>query len=298
MKNFFCLLLLSLLLFSCTADPKPDDAIGTAEAAYADSPTAQNLNALTTAYAAHLDSLPDSPQRAEYRLKLADLQVKGNRYTDALQNYKTLIINDFDKPQAAEATLGLADLYGNKLKNEMGAAAVYEGFVTSFPNHPKAAEIKAQVAADSMNMQAMIKDLGGRVYSDKTNRIDTKVATDFINIAEIHAMLLPNDSQSPVYLHDAGRTAGYMRSFLKAIEMYRRVVEKYPENDQSANSTFMLGYTYDNDLKDYGEARKYYEMFLSKYPAHELAASAKVLLENLGVPDDEIIERLQQNQQG
>ena len=150
-----------------------------------------------------------------------------------------------------------------------------------------------KIAANPVDMSTMLADLGSKIYSDKTNRIDTKVANDFINIAEIHALLMPKSEKSAEFLHDAGRTAGYMRSFPKAIDLYSWVVEKYPNNEQTANSTFMLGYTYDNDMKDYGEARKYYEQFLSKYPDHDLAESAKVLLENLGVPDDEIIERLQ-----
>ncbi len=293
MKNTFNLLLISLLLFSCSSEPAVMTPISIAEKAYAEGSTPQTLNNLSAAYSEFLLANPTSEKATDYRMKLADLQIKGNRFGAALENLKAILKSDFSSEYSPEAALKLADIYGDNLKNSQGQSAVYQGYIASFPNHEKAGEVMKKIAANPVDMNAMLEDLGSKIYSDKTNRIDTKVANDFINIAEIHALLMPKSPKSAEYLHDAGRTAGYMRSFPKAIDLYSWVVDKYPNNEQTANSTFMLGYTYDNDMKDYGEARKYYEQFLSKYPEHDLAASAKVLLENLGVPDDEIIERLQ-----
>jgi hypothetical protein len=44
----------------------------------------------------------------------------------------------------------------------------------------------------------------------------------------------------------------------------------------------MIGYRYANDIKDLNSAKKYYEDFLAKWPNHELAASVKWELNNLG----------------
>ncbi len=293
MKYTFNLLLISLLFFSCKSEPAATDPVSLAEKAYAEASTPQTINNLSAAYSEFLSSNPTSDKATDYRVKLADLQIKGNRFGAALENLKAILKNDFSSKFAPEAALKLADIYGNNLKNPQGQSAVYQGYITSFPDHAQAGEIMKKIADNPVDINTMLEDLGSRIYSDKTNRIDTKVANDFINIAEIHALLMPKSPKSAEYLHDAGRTAGYMRSFPKAIDLYSWVINKYPNHEQTANSTFMLGYTYDNDMKDYGEARKYYEQFLSAYPTHDLAESAKVLLENLGVPDDEIIERLQ-----
>lgn len=293
MKYILNLLLISLLLFSCTSEPVTTDPISLAEKAYTEGATPQTMNSLSAAYSEYLSTNPTSDKATDYRVKLADLQIESNNFSPALDNLKAILKNDFASASAPEAALKLADIYGNNLKNPQGQSAVYQGYIAAFPNHEKAGEVMKKIAANPVDMNAMIEDLGSKIYSDKTNRIDTKVANDFINIAEIHALLMPKSVKSAEYLHDAGRTAGYMRAFPKAIDLYSWVLDKYPNNEQTANSTFMLGYTYDNDMKDYGEARKYYEQFLSKFPSHDLAESAKVLLENLGVPDDEIIERLQ-----
>ena len=294
MKYIFNLSLISLLFFSCNSEPATIDPVSLAEKAYAEAVTPQTTNNLSAAYSEFLSSNPTGEKATDYRIKLADLQIAGNRFGEALENLKNILKNDFTSKYAPEAALKLADIYGNSLKNPQGQAAVYQGYVTSFPNHEKAGEIMKKIADNPVDISKILEDLGSKIYSDKTNRIDTKVANDFINIAEIHALLMPKSEKSAEYLHDAGRTAGYMRAFPKAIDLYSWVINKYPNHEQTANSTFMLGYTYDNDMKDYGEARNYYEQFLAKYPEHDLAESAKVLLENLGVSDDEIIERLQQ----
>jgi tetratricopeptide (TPR) repeat protein len=296
MKYTLNLLLISLLLFSCSSEPAVNSPISIAEKAYAESETPQTTNNLSAAYSEFLLTNPTSDNATEYRVKLADLQIKGNRFNAALDNLKAVLKSDFSSSYAPEAALKLADIYGTNLKNPQGQSAVQQGYIAAFPNHEKVGDITKKLGENPTDISTMLTDLGSKIYNDKTNRIDTKVANDFINIAEIHALLMPESAKSAEYLHDAGRTAGYMRSFPKAIDLYSWVVEKYPNNEQTANSTFMLGYTYDNDMKDYGEARKYYEQFLSKYPSHDLAASAKVLLDNLGVPDDEIIERLQKKQ--
>ena len=293
MKYTLNLLLVSLLFFSCSTEPIANDPISLAEKAFAEGKTPQTTNNLSAAYSEFLVANPTGDKATDYRLKLADLQIESNRFSAALENLKTILKSDFSSAEAPEAALKLADIYGTNLKNPQGQSAVYQGYIAAFPNHEKSGEVMKKIAENPVDISTMLADLGSKIYSDKTNQIDKKVANDFINIAEIHALLMPKSEKSAEFLHDAGRTAGYMRAFPKAIELYSWVLEKYPDNEQTANSTFMLGYTYDNDMKDYGEARKYYEQFLDKYPSHDLAASAKVLLENLGVPDDEIIERLQ-----
>ena len=59
---------------------------------------------------------------------------------------------------------------------------------------------------------------------------------------------------------------------------------------------FLKAFTFDNDLKDYENARKYYEEFLAKYPNNEFAESAKFLLDNLGKSDEELRQIIEQKQ--
>lgn len=294
MKNFASFLIVCLFIVSsCQSEPVLSPEIGAAELAYEKEQSPDNTKKLIELYTAYLNENPSSDKRAECHYKLGELQSNANRFAAAIEQFQQVLKSDYGSTFSPEAAIALGELYAEKLNNPKGASAVYQCFVEAFPTHPKAEEIKGKIANDAMSIDDMMKDLGASIYNDKTNRIDFKVANDFVGMAEIHALMLPKSEKTASYLHDAGRTAGYQRSFPKAIKLYEWVITQYPNHEQAANSTFMLGYTHDNDMKDYEKAKTYYQQFLDKYPDNDLAASAQVLLDNLGVPDDKIIEKLQ-----
>ena len=74
----------------------------------------------------------------------------------------------------------------------------------------------------------------------------------------------------------------------KAIENYKAILNHYPDGTKAANATFMIAYTYANHVKQFDEAKKYYNLFLEKYPEHELASSAKYELEVMGKDINEL----------
>lgn len=80
-------------------------------------------------------------------------------------------------------------------------------------------------------------------------------------------------------------------SLQKSANLFKTVYEKYPANDQAPQSLFMAGFIYANDLNDYSKATEAYDLFLEKYPGHELATSAKEELEYMGLTPEEILKK-------
>ena len=76
--------------------------------------------------------------------------------------------------------------------------------------------------------------------------------------------------------------------FQSAIENYSKIVDYYPEGVNTAKSVFMIAYVYANHLKNYDEAKKYYTLFIEKYPDHDLTQSAQYELETLGQDINEL----------
>jgi outer membrane protein assembly factor BamD (BamD/ComL family) len=74
-----------------------------------------------------------------------------------------------------------------------------------------------------------------------------------------------------------------------AVDAQRRFLELYPKSAWAPNVTFMLAFNYNNELAQYDSAKKYYQLFLEKYPGHELAASAKFELETIGKEPEHIL---------
>ena len=71
-------------------------------------------------------------------------------------------------------------------------------------------------------------------------------------------------------------------AYADAIENFKLILEKFPEGETTAKSTFMLGFIYANSLENLNEAKKYYTLFIEKYPEDDLADDAQYELNNLG----------------
>ncbi len=79
------------------------------------------------------------------------------------------------------------------------------------------------------------------------------------------------------------------QDFHAAVNSYAAYAVKYPDSSSAPLAMFLVGFIYDGNLQMYDSARAAYQNFLSKYPNHELAASARSEIDNMGKTPDEII---------
>lgn len=80
-------------------------------------------------------------------------------------------------------------------------------------------------------------------------------------------------------------------SLEKAAKIYRQVFDDYPKSTQAPTSLFMSSFILANELRKYHAAEISYELFLQKFPDHELAKSAREELNNLGLSPEEILKK-------
>ncbi|HKB84895.1 MAG TPA: tetratricopeptide repeat protein [Ignavibacteriaceae bacterium] len=83
-------------------------------------------------------------------------------------------------------------------------------------------------------------------------------------------------------------------SFKKAEETFREVYNKYPDDSKAPMALFLSGFILANDLKNFESATSTYNLFLEKYPKHELATSAREELQNMGLSPDQILQNKSQ----
>ena len=76
-----------------------------------------------------------------------------------------------------------------------------------------------------------------------------------------------------------------------AVNYYHAFVTKYPDLNSTPVAMFVIGFIYNNNLQMLDSARTAYLAFLQRFPNHDLAASAKFELDNLGKAPDDIIGR-------
>ncbi len=123
--------------------------------------------------------------------------------------------------------------------------------------------------------------------------------TDAVNSYEALIKEFPKSDLAPealsklavIYQNGMVKALSQKESFQKSVEFYRRIYNDYPQNKNAAEALFMSGYILANDLHDYDKATETYNLFLQKYPKHELAISAKEELEHMGLSPEQILAK-------
>jgi len=93
-----------------------------------------------------------------------------------------------------------------------------------------------------------------------------------------------------LYQSMEGDSIQKMNNYLKAVEYYTELIEKFPNNEKTPEAIFMAGFICAENLKDFERAKYFYKRFLKAYPDHELASSVQTELENLGKSPEEILK--------
>lgn len=78
--------------------------------------------------------------------------------------------------------------------------------------------------------------------------------------------------------------------YYHAIAGYEEFLAKYPTNEKAPNVAFLIGFTYNNHIRDLKKAEKSYKDFIAKYPDNELVVSAEFELKTLGKSENELPE--------
>ena len=80
-------------------------------------------------------------------------------------------------------------------------------------------------------------------------------------------------------------------SLKKSVTLFRKIYEDYPESNFAPTGLFMSGFVLANELNNYEQATETYNLFLDKFPNHDLATSAKEEVENMGLSPEEILKK-------
>jgi TolA-binding protein len=94
-----------------------------------------------------------------------------------------------------------------------------------------------------------------------------------------------------IYQNKQVKNISEKESLEKSSELFYKLFTDYPESHLAPMGLFMAGFVQANELKQFDKATNTYNLFIEKYPDHELAASAKEELENMGLTPEEILQK-------
>jgi tetratricopeptide (TPR) repeat protein len=139
------------------------------------------------------------------------------------------------------------------------------------------------------NREGKIIDRIKQLESNKSlDKSDTLINSylEFVNT-------YPNHKNSPTYLFKAAEGKMRSKKELDATKLYERVANDYPEFDKSPNALINAGVAYES-LNDAANARRLFEKFMKVYPKHERYNDVKLMSENVGLSEEELMKRFMQ----
>lgn len=98
----------------------------------------------------------------------------------------------------------------------------------------------------------------------------------------------PNDTLSPQYLLKAADMQSNVLHTARALELFDRVIDEYPDFDEVPMCYFLKGNALELNSQ-IEEAKAAYEEFLAKYPNHYMAEQTRMMLPRIGMSPEEML---------
>lgn len=150
-------------------------------------------------------------------------------------------------------------------------------------------EEEKMVQQEKDELAAKIDSLENVLFGPEAN-VDKEAAAQLLQAYIKFTDTYPADDRTPDYLYKGAGIARGVGVHSRALKMYQRILDDYPEFGKQAETHFLIAFTYDNDLKEIDLAKDAYQDVINKFPEHEFADQAKERLKTIDLSDEELIE--------
>lgn len=147
-------------------------------------------------------------------------------------------------------------------------------------------------------LKSEIKTMEDELFADANKMIDKVKAKELIAKYIQYGDEYPESQDAAQTLFKAGDMSMNLNMAKEAIEIFDRIMSKYPDYEKTPQCLFLKGYIFENNMGDLKMAKSIYEEFLAKYPEDEFADDAEVSIKNLGKSPEDLIKEFEEMQKG
>lgn len=140
-----------------------------------------------------------------------------------------------------------------------------------------------------------IDQLEATLFNTENNTLDKKKAVELSRLYEQWAMENPDSVNAPDYLLKAADVSMNMNNPRRSIGLFDQILKNYPTSQVASSALFLKAFVYDDQLKDYVNAGKFYAEFIEKYPKNPFTNDAVASLKNLGKTPEELVKEFEKN---
>jgi len=294
-------LIFSSLMASCKNDGSAtvDDKLGSLESALIADPSADNVKAyIENAKTFIAENKENKATIKPVLQKAANISLEHNQPFSAISFLMPLIKDYPAGKNNSKNILELAKLMQKVKKNHV-AITLYKSYLQN-NNSTKDTALDQLVSTTSGSAEAYVDTIMVSIFEDPNEfGLNKDNALKFVDVAEAYALANPsklmdpkdpNSFQAAQYLYKAAEVSRSIRTFPKTLTIYDWLIDTYPKYEKTPTVVFLKGFLLDNELKNLDLAKQSYEVFIERYPEHELASHVKFLIENLGKSDEEILD--------
>lgn len=151
----------------------------------------------------------------------------------------------------------------------------------------------------SSNSKTLLKEidtLEAKLRSAKLVTDEMPAAKKLVKKSQFYSELHPQNKKTASILFRAADVARGIGEYGKAIQLWGKVWRNYPDFDKAPDAVFMQAFTYENNLGDIQNAKRYYIQFIEKFPKNPLREQAIIALKNLGKSPEDLIKEFQKNE--
>ena len=140
---------------------------------------------------------------------------------------------------------------------------------------------------------AEIKDLESRLLKDSTAAKDEVAAYNLQVAYTDFSERYPDDAEAPEYLFKSANLSIGLGWGESAINILNKFIDVYPQHTRTPEALFYKAFVYDNQLNDDVKAGEVYRQYLEKYPTHDYVTSAEASIKNLGKSDEDLVREFE-----
>jgi tetratricopeptide (TPR) repeat protein len=228
-----------------------------------------------------------------YLMEGADVAIKYGFLDQTPTFLLPLLRRDLLPEQRKKYLMELGDIMININKTH-ASNVIYKELAKTDPNDPEIVRRRSLIDSTALATEDYVKFLFDQMLVNPDEMgINKAAAMKFVDAAEAFALAAPNDPKAADYLYKGAEVARSMRTMPKAMSIYDWILEDYPTYEKTPTVMFIKGFIMEQDFKKIEEAKALYTQFLERFPEHQMASSAKFLLDNLGKSEEDILKDIE-----
>ena len=135
------------------------------------------------------------------------------------------------------------------------------------------------------------------LYSDTMGDVDRAAGTKMIELYLAYADSNSSDTaRTADYLFKAAEVSMGIEEYWKAIQLFNRLKDTYPDHYLAREALFYQGFIFENHVQLLDYARKTYGEYLLKYPEGERAEDIRNMMAVMDRPIEDVVNEWEENQ--